>query len=289
MPELPEAETIARDLRDRVVGAKIVGVDVIHPGLLGPGLEPGRLRSALVGRKITEIGRRGKNLVLHFEGDWILRVNLGMTGRLIVSDSPRATEFRHVAVRFDLEDGRAILYDDIRRFGRIDLHTPESWAEWEGTMGVEPLSDEFTGKLLHNLTAASRTPIRNWLLDQHRIAGIGNIYAIEALWHARIHPARPANSLSAREAVHLRDALRKVLRESIEARGTTISDYRDSSGEAGGYSARLMVYGREGEPCPRCGTPIERIVLSNRSAFFCPRCQPMGAKRATRRAHRLTP
>lgn len=273
MPELPEAETIARDLRERVLGATIAGVEVIHPGLLGPGLETSTLRSTLVGRRLTDVGRRGKNIVLTFDGGSILRVNLGMTGRLIVSDSPLAGEFRHVAIRFDLTDGRAILYDDIRRFGRLDLHTPESWAEWQSTLGVEPLSDDFTGEHLHTLAGASRTPIRNWLLDQRRIAGIGNIYAVEALWHARIHPSRPAKSLSLREARALRDALRMVLQESIEARGTTISDYRDSSGEAGSYSTRLKAYGREGEPCPRCGTPIERIVLSNRSAFFCPKCQ----------------
>jgi formamidopyrimidine-DNA glycosylase len=277
VPELPEAETIARDLRDRIIGSKVSGVEVIHPDVLGPDLEPARLRKNVVGERITAVGRRGKNLVLYFDDDWILRVNLGMTGRLIVSDSPRATEFRHVAIRFDLADGRALLYDDIRRFGRLDLHTPESWTEWETTLGIEPLSDEFTGKQLHTLTSASRSPIRNWLLDQRRVAGVGNIYAVEALWRARIHPARPANSLSAKEASKLRDALRKVLQDSIDARGTTISDYRDSSGEAGGYSARLQVYGREGEPCPRCGTAIERIVLSNRSAFFCPKCQPVPA------------
>jgi formamidopyrimidine-DNA glycosylase len=273
MPELPEAETIARDLRGRIVGARVRGVHVVHRDVLDPTLSPAHLASALAGREITGVGRRGKNVILSFSGDLTLRVNLGMTGRLVVSDSPRAAEFRHVAVRFDLDDGRALLYDDIRRFGRIELHTPESWREVEGTLGVEPLSERFTGKLLHELTRRSRTPIRNWLLDQRQVAGIGNIYANEALWHARVHPARPANTLTSAEARRLRDALQEVLRDAITARGTTISDYRDSSGEAGGYGVRLQVYGRQGEPCPRCGTAIERIVLSNRSAFFCPKCQ----------------
>lgn len=274
MPELPEAETIVRDLRDRIVGARIAAVHIIHPDILAHDLRPAHFRAAMTGKRLTGVRRRAKKVLLEVEGELTIVVNLGMTGRLIVSDSPRAGEFRHVAIRFDLDDGRAVLYDDIRRFGSLELHDPESLAARLAELGVEPLSDEFTGKLLHELTSHSRTPIRNWLLDQRRVAGIGNIYAIEALWHARVHPARPANSLTAREASKLRDALRQVLQESIDARGTTISDYRDSSGEAGAYSARLKVYGREGEPCPRCGTPIERIVLSNRSAFFCPKCQP---------------
>jgi formamidopyrimidine-DNA glycosylase len=278
VPELPEAETIARDLRDRIVGARIEAVKVVHPDILHGGTKPARFRSALTGKRITGVRRRGKKVLIELEGagegGLTIIVNLGMTGRLIVSDSPRAAEFRQVAVRFDLDDGRALLYDDIRRFGSLELHDPESLAAREAELGVEPLSAEFTGKLLHELTIRSRTPIRNWLLDQRRVAGIGNIYASEALWHAKINPTRPANSLTEAEATRLRNALRKVLQDSIDARGTTISDYRDSSGEAGGYSNRLQVYGRAGEPCPRCGTPIERIVLSNRSAFFCPKCQP---------------
>lgn len=274
MPELPEAETIARDLHERIVGARIAEVRIIHQDVLGRGLRPDHFRAELTGKHFTGVRRRAKKVLLEVEGDLTIVVNLGMTGRLIVSDSPRAGEFRHVAIRFDLADGRALLYDDIRRFGSLELHDPESLARRLADLGVEPLSDEFTGELLHELASRSRTPIRNWLLDQRRVAGIGNIYAVEALWHSRIHPARPANSLTTREAGELRDALRRVLQESIDARGTTISDYRDSSGEAGAYSARLKVYGREGEPCPRCGTAIERIVLSNRSAFFCPKCQP---------------
>lgn len=273
MPELPEAETIARDLRERIVGARIDRVDVVHADVLGRGLGPDRFRAELAGKRFTNVWRRAKKVILEVDGGLTILVNLGMTGRLIVSDSPRAGEFRHVAIRFELDDGRALLYDDIRRFGSLELHDPEGLEQRLADLGVEPLSDEFTGELLHELASRSRTPIRNWLLDQRRVAGIGNIYAVEALWHARIHPARPANSLTTREAGELRDALRMVLQESIEARGTTISDYRDSSGEAGAYSARLKVYGREGEPCPRCGTTIERIVLSNRSAFFCPKCQ----------------
>lgn len=273
MPELPEAETIARDLRRHVVGSAVTGVRVTHADVLAPGLSPARLGRALRGHSIVDVGRRAKNVVLTFDDGTRIVVNLGMTGRLVVGSSPRADELRHVAVRFDLDENGPLLYDDIRRFGRIELHSAESWAERERTFGVEPLSDRFTAEHLHSLVHASRTPIRNFLLDQRRIAGIGNIYANEALFRAGILPARPANSLTTDESSRLRDAIRDVLSEAIEARGTTFSDYRDARGEAGGFQLRLRVYGREGEPCTVCGTPIQRLVLTNRSAFFCPHCQ----------------
>ncbi len=273
MPELPEAETIVRDLRRRITGHTITGVQVVHADVLAPGLSPDALARALVGRSINEVGRRAKNIVLRFRGGPILVVNLGMTGRLVVGTAPRASELRHVAVRIELDSGGPLLYDDIRRFGRFDLYSPEQWREREAEFGVEPLSEAFTAEHLHALTSRSRTPIRNWLLDQRKVAGIGNIYANEALFRARIHPARPANTLSMQEAARLRDAIRDVLREAIEVRGTTLRDYRDASGEAGGFEPLLKIYGREGQPCPNCRTPIERLVLGNRSAFYCPHCQ----------------
>ncbi|HEX7089900.1 MAG TPA: zinc finger domain-containing protein, partial [Longimicrobiales bacterium] len=137
----------------------------------------------------------------------------------------------------------------------------------------EPLSDELTAERLHALTRGSRVAIRNWLLDQSKLAGIGNIYANEALFRAGIRPTRRAGTLTRREAAALRDGLRAVLREAIAARGTTVNDYRDGTGEAGGFGPKLRVYGREGEPCPVCGTQIRRVVITNRSAFYCPRCQ----------------
>jgi len=273
MPELPEAETIVRDLRDRISGATVRSARIVHADILGPGLDAVRLDRLLAGRRILAVGRRAKNVVLTFEGDLRLVINLGMTGRLVVSDSPRAGEMRHIAAAFDLEDGRAILFDDTRRFGRLDLHDAEGWRERDSALGIEPLSEGFTADHLYRSTRTSRTPIRNWLLDQRRVAGIGNIYASEALFRASIRPDRFTRSLSEPEAAGLRDALRDVLRAAIEARGTTLSDYRDASGEAGGFEPLLRVYGRAGQPCPRCGTTIQRIVMSNRSAFFCPACQ----------------
>ena len=269
MPELPEAETIARDLRGRVVGRTVTHVRIAKPDILAPGLTARRLGAALRGHAIREVGRRGKNVVLRFDDGRVLLVNLGMTGRLVFSGAPRAGELRHVAARLGLDDGRAILYDDIRRVGCIELVPAGQWEERQQRLGVEPLSDELTAERLHALTRGSRVAIRNWLLDQTKLAGVGNIYANEALFRAGIRPTRRAGTLRRRETAALRD----VLHEAIAARGTTVSDYRDAAGEAGGFGPRLRVYGREGEPCPVCGTPIKRVVIGGRSAFYCPRCQ----------------
>ena len=196
-----------------------------------------------------------------------------MSGRLVTSDALRAGDLRHIAARFELEDGRAVLYDDMRRFGRIALYTATTWPQWDATLGVEPLSADFTAERLYALSRASISPIRNFLLDQHRVAGVGNIYANEALFRAGVRPSRRAKALRRQEAALLRDALVAVLTESIEARGTTFSLYRDGSGEEGAYYARLAVYDRKCLPCLKCETPIKRVVISNRSAFYCPHCQ----------------
>jgi formamidopyrimidine-DNA glycosylase len=273
MPELPEAETIARDLARGVVGRTIEDVEVVHPDVLEPPLTPQRLRRQLRHRHIQGVGRRGKNVVLDVGEGERLVVNLGMTGRLLATAAPAGDQWRHVAVRFRLDGGRWLLYDDVRRFGRLDLLDAAGWQRRNTELGVEPLSHAFTPASLYQATRTSRSPIRNWLLDQKRIAGIGNIYASEALFRARVRPARPANSLTRPEATRLHAGIREVLEASIAARGTTISDYRDGNGEQGAFAILLQVYDRAGKPCLRCGRPIQRIVLSSRSAFFCPHCQ----------------
>jgi excinuclease ABC subunit C len=178
-----------------------------------------------------------------------------MTGRVVTSDAARAGELRHVAVTLHLEDGRAVLYDDARRFGDLDLRDADGWLERDAQLGVEPLSDAFTAERLHELTRTSITPIRNWLLDQRRVAGVGNIYAVEALYRAGIRPTRRARTLKRRETELLRATLRDVLQESIDARGTTISDYRDGSGEPGSFNRRLQAYDRAGEACGGAAAP----------------------------------
>lgn len=272
MPELPEAETIVRDLQGKIVGRSITAVKVIKSDII-QGVTPTTFIRTLKNKTVSEVTRRAKKIIIHFNDDVILSVSLGMTGRMVVSTAARAQELRHVAVRLTLDDGSELLYDDSRRFGRLELFNAETWSERQASLGVEPLGDEFTADRLFDLTRKSITPIRNWLLDQRHVVGVGNIYAAEALYRAGIRPTRRARKLTRAETASLRDTIRSVLNASIKGRGTTLNDYRDASGEEGAYSARLQVYDRAGKPCPNCKTAIKRIVLTNRSAFYCPQCQ----------------
>ena len=272
MPELPEAETIAADLRDRIRGAVIRAVSVPRPDILC-GTDPRAFEGRLRGRRLARIGRRGKNVLFELDDGGRVLVNLGMTGRLITSDAPNAAEMRHVAARFALEDGRDLLFDDTRRFGRIEVLEPDAWRARDALLGLEPLSAAFTADALRSLTRRSRSPIRNWLLDQRFVAGVGNIYANEALFRAGVRPRRGARTLRRSESDALHGGLREVLARAVDARGTTLRDYLGGGGEAGGFRPRLRVYGRAGEACLACATPIKRVVFGNRSAFYCPRCQ----------------
>lgn len=275
MPELPEAETIVRGLRPGLEGALIERARILRPDILRT--SPSRFRKQVSGRTIRSVGRRGKNIVIELDPSALLVVNLGMTGKLITL--PSASPSTHPAVRFQLDRGRVMVYDDVRRFGAVELLSPSEWQERSASMGPEPLDDAFTGRDMFQRLQASRAPARSWLLDQRRVAGVGNIYANEALWRARVHPARPANSLTLEEGSALHRAVRDVLRSAIENGGTTLRNYRDASGEPGKNAPRLAVYGRVGQPCIRCEGPIERIVFGNRSAFLCSECQPWKKKR----------
>jgi len=273
MPELPEAETIVRGLRTVLPGRRIEGVEVLRPDVLrsAPGVFVER-----IGRRVFEdVTRRGKNVVAPLSDGYVMAVNLGMTGRLLTFPAaPRRSEApRHPAVRWSLDDGGVLVFDDVRRFGTVECLTSDGWRARSRAMGREPLARGFTGRSLYTMLRRSRAPVRSFLLDQRRIAGVGNIYANEALYLSGIDPRTPAHELDARAAARLHRALRRVLREAIRAGGTTLRDYRTTEGGRGRYGAALRVYGREGRPCPRCRTPIERVVLSNRSAFLCPRCQ----------------
>lgn len=270
MPELPEVETIVRGLAGALPGAVIQSVDVLKPDLIED--ESGAsFAHALEGRRIESVTRRAKNIVVDTGGDYLL-VNLGMTGRLFVvkEGDPEPT---HPGVRFHLADGREVLYHDVRRFGRLWRMSPEAWAAWEAKLGVEPLSDQFTAKWMWEATRKSRVAVKVWLMDQARVVGVGNIYASEALFRARVNPRTPADELTRPQAKRVREAVRDVLAEAIEFRGTTLLDYRDAEGEPGEFVRRLRVYDREGEPCLRCHRPINRIVQGGRSTFFCPHCQ----------------
>jgi formamidopyrimidine-DNA glycosylase len=270
VPELPEVETIVRGLAGALPGATIRRVDVLKPDLID-GESAASFAHALEGRRVESVSRRAKNIVVDTGGDYLL-VNLGMTGRLFVvkEGDPEPT---HPGVRFHLADGREVLYHDVRRFGRLWRMPPEAWAAWEAKLGVEPLSDAFTAKWMWEATRRSRVAVKVWLMDQARVVGVGNIYASEALFRAKVSPRTPAHELTRPQAKRIRDGVREVLAEAIEFRGTTLLDYRDAEGEPGEFVRRLRVYDREGEPCLTCHRPITRIVQGGRSTFFCPHCQ----------------
>ena len=272
MPELPEAETIARGLDSVLPGRVVRRVEVVREDVvLGP---VGLFAEAVAGREFRGVGRRGKNVVFTFADSMRLVVNLGMSGRFMTGvDAEAESRSTHPAVVFHLEDGGWMIYDDVRRFGRLAAVPATEWTRWSRRLGPEPLARSFTGERLRRILARSRSPIRSLLLDQRRVAGVGNIYAVEALWFARIHPRTPANEIGAAAAARLHRALRRVLRNAIRAGGTTLRNYRDANGEEGRFGRALHAYGREGDPCARCRTPIERIVFGGRSAFVCPRCQ----------------
>lgn len=274
MPELPEAETIVRGLRTAVLGEHIRRVEVMHDDILRqPKTEFVR---GVRGRRIDGIGRRGKNVLIRLEGDRVIAVNLGMTGRLLPFPAPPRGESRpsHPAVRFRFESGALLVFDDTRRFGTVEAFTGDEWRTRSARLGPEPLDARYRARNLFAALQRSRAPARSWLLDQKKIAGVGNIYANEALYLAGVHPQREARRVSWREAVGLHRAIRRVLRDAIRAGGTTIRDYRNAEGGRGEYARRLCVYGRDGEPCLKCRSQIRRIVFANRSAFYCPTCQP---------------
>jgi formamidopyrimidine-DNA glycosylase len=277
MPELPEAETIARGLAAPIRNGRPAAVHIRFPDLLEG--DPAEWASVLPRAAFLEVTRRGKNVVLVRDDESCLVVNLGMSGRLLwrpVGDpSPPPT---HPAVLIPLEgaDGGAgtLIYHDPRRFGRLRLLSTSAYRAWSRTLGPEPLSSAFTAQRLHDALTRSRSPIRSWLLDQRRVAGVGNIYASEACYRAQIHPLTPAHRLGLDDARRLHRALRRVLGDAILRGGTTLRDYRTAQGWEGAYQHALQAYGQAGNPCGRCRTPIERIVFSGRSAFLCPACQP---------------
>jgi formamidopyrimidine-DNA glycosylase len=314
MPELPEVEYTARQLREAIVGATIRDALVFWDRTIGYPSVPEFL-AEIAGRRIEGIRRRGKFLLLDLSGDLFLSIHRRMTGNLLllppgweIDTSLRETNpvawdtkgptFRELSpaqtarerngarayteseaaycrVCFNLEDGRRLLFTDPRKFGRIELWPCAREEEALQGLGPEPLSEEFTVERLAEALARRKTAIKTTLLLQEIVAGLGNIYADEALYDARIHPLRPANSLSPEEIERLHHGIVRALIGGIAHGGTSFNDYRDLWGEAGENYNHVRVYQREGQPCERCGTPIERIVIGQRSAHFCPTCQKL--------------
>jgi formamidopyrimidine-DNA glycosylase len=271
VPELPEVETIVRGLRPVLRGRKVTGVWTSGMGLhLARSVDVRGLRRVAVGRKFVEVRRRGKYITLEVGDAAGVCIHLGMTGRLRVqaADTPRAP---HTHVVLALDGGDELRFTDARRFGWVEPGAPLSGLSGLSALGPDPLTELNVAGLAQSLTDA-RAPIKSFLLDQHRIAGLGNIYVCEALFGARIHPTTPAHRV-AKRAEPLLAAIRETLEGGIARRGTTLRDYVDADGFAGDNAAALRVYGREGEPCFTCGTVIRRRVDSGRSTFFCPICQ----------------
>lgn len=273
MPELPEAETIVRGIRPALDGATIRCAHVVKPDVLRESARSFRARSE--NRRVDGVTRRGKNIVIELDDrvDTLL-INLGMTGRVLPIAATRpTTPSTHPAVWFEMAPHGILVFDDVRRFGTVEILSEPEWEHRQRSMGPEPLSPRYRASDMTDALRRSRAPLRSWLLDQRRIAGVGNIYAAEALFRAGLHPQRVGQSVTPDEARRLHRSVRGILREAIANRGTTIQDYRDATGEPGNNAATLKVYGREGKPCVRCNTPIERVVFSGRSAFLCPSCQ----------------
>ncbi len=271
MPELPEVEVIRRGLAPLVVGRRFRRVSVGDKRLRQES-SPGELTQWLPGRRVMTLKRRGKFLLFGLEGGVTLLIHLGMTGRLLKGPLPSPSP-PHVHLVFELEGGLTLFFQDVRRFGRVLVFPPGAPLEPLAQVGREPFSRRLTASWLQDQARGRGRPLKNFLLDGRVVAGIGNIYACEILFAAGLHPATPASRLSLEDWERVLRETRRILRHAIRLGGTTVSDYLNSRGETGLFQVELQVYGREGEPCTRCGTPIARLVQAGRSTFFCPRCQ----------------
>ena len=274
MPELPETETIARDLDARISERRIVTARVTRPDVLREA-SVRRFVRGVTDATIVRSWRRAKLVVLDLSTTDHIVVQPRFTGALLIDDGNLPMEERRYStLELVLDDGRSLHYRDIRRLGTVALMSARRFEEYAGGLGVEPLDPAFTDAHLSALLGASRQAVKKVLMDQRRVAGIGNIYANEALWRARIDPSRPARDVTSAQAHRLRASVVDVLRESIAARGTSFRDYRDASGARGGFVERLAVYGRAGQPCARCGgSLIGTHEIDGRSTVLCARCQ----------------
>lgn len=277
MPELPEVETIRGQLAPLVEGRTLVRMEILDARWPRP-LAPQELSTALEGRKIESLGRRGKYLLWHFTGDVHMAQHLRMTGAVLLEPKPEPT---HVRVRIELKPKRRLVIVDPRRFGtgELLLGTPALDEFLAARLGVEPFGEEFTADYLREEARGRIGPIKPFLLDQRHIAGVGNIYADEALFRARIHPLRAAGKLTREQYALLRDTVVESLQAGINARGASIDDFRHVDGVRGAFQNEFRVHLREGELCVRCGTGIVKMVVGGRGTYVCESCQPRPRKR----------
>ena len=279
MPELPEVETIRAQLGPAVEGRTLDSLEVLDPRWCAPA-EPTEVSAAVSGRRVERLRRRGKYLSWQLEGDVHLVMHLRMTGSLLLGAPGEGTR-PHERVRMCFDEGPLVLFCDPRRFGTgIVLVGSEAHERYYAArLGVEPLEPAFTAEALRALAAGRRAPVKAFLLSQERIAGVGNIYADEALFRARIHPLRPVGTLSQRQLGDLRDAVVESLEAGIDARGATIDDFRHADGGRGSFQDSFLVHRRAGEPCPRCGRPVVKLRAAGRGTYVCERCQPRPRRR----------
>jgi formamidopyrimidine-DNA glycosylase len=273
MPELPEVETIVRDLRPRLVGRTLGAVSLSHDDVLR-GTTRRRLLGGLRGATVRSVTRRAKHAVLDL-GSRRLVVQPGMTGSLQVHERPLTPDQRRYAVlTAELDDGRRLVYRDVRRLGTLLLLDERGWAAYDRAIGPEPLDASFTAGDLGRIFSSSRQAAKKVLMDQRHLAGVGNIYANEALFAAGVDPSRAACSLRPDDVARVHAEVRRILQAAIAAQGTTFRDYRTGTGEPGNFQLELFVYGREGEPCHRCGTRLAGThAIDARITVFCHRCQ----------------
>lgn len=268
MPELPEVETVRRGLETALVGRTFSSVELRRKDLRTK--IPRDLPSVLPGCRVTAVARRAKYLLIHTDGPTLLS-HLGMTGSwtfTLPGQTPRALT-RHDHVVWHFSDGSVAVFNDPRRFGVLEWYTSASLA----TLGKEPLDDEFTGAALKQALSGRKAPVKNLIMDQRVVVGVGNIYAAEALFRAGISPRRAGHRVTVGEALRLVETIKAVLREAIAVGGSSISDYRQVGGELGTFQHRFLVYDRAGQPCVHCAEPIRVVTLGGRSSFYCRRCQ----------------
>ena len=284
MPELPEVETVRARLAPKLTGRRFARVDISDPRLTRP-FEPHAVAAELEGETVASVERRGKYLVVRFESGRSLLIHLRMTGSFLHARGGTLEDDPHRRAVVRLDDGSDVAYRDVRRFGTWLIVESDELEPYLATrLGGEPLERGFTARRLAGRLQGRRAPIKAALLDQRAIAGMGNVYADEALWRACVHPRRPAGDLTPEEIVQVTKGVKEALRAGIARQGATLRDYSTPDGASGRMQHEFKVYGREGEPCDRCGTPIEKTRLVGRGTWYCPHCQPLGRLYAAARS-----
>jgi formamidopyrimidine-DNA glycosylase len=273
VPELPEVETVRRGLAPALEGRTIERVEILDERLTRP-FPPAQVAARLVGERVETVERRGKYLIVRFESGRVLLIHLRMTGNVLLGVQGAPAELLHRRAVVELDGGAKITYRDVRRFGTWLLLEPGELDDYlSERLGPEPLERWFSPRQLAQRFTGRRAPVKAVVLDQRVVAGLGNIYADEALWYARVHPLRPAEQLSADEVTAVHKGIRRALRTGIARQGATLSNYVSPDGERGSMQDEFRVYGRDGESCERCGTPIEKTRAGGRGTWYCPHCQ----------------